>query len=89
MHAHLRLRGARFAALALSVVLAIGAVAPSLATAQQTQPDTMGVKQSQEPLFTARDALYATMSALNAAASNRAASSLPPMSGTANGPTSP
>ena len=59
MHASLRLCGARFAALALSILPMVGTVVPSLATAQQTQPDTTGVKPSQEPLFTTRDALYA------------------------------
>ena len=35
------------------------ALAPSLSLAQQTQTDTTGVKPSQQPLFTSRDAIYA------------------------------
>jgi membrane-associated phospholipid phosphatase len=59
VHAPLRPFGARFAALLFSIVVAVGTVAPSLATAQQTQTDTTGVKPSQQPLFTSSDAIYA------------------------------
>ena len=52
MHAPLCPLGARIAALIL-------AISPSLALAQQVQTDTTGVKPSQEPLFTSRDAIYA------------------------------
>ncbi|HWE43005.1 MAG TPA: phosphatase PAP2 family protein [Gemmatimonadaceae bacterium] len=52
MHASHRAAGARIAALLL-------ALAPALAPAQQAQTDTTGVKPSQEPLFTSRDAIYA------------------------------
>lgn len=56
MHISSRHKSARLATLLLALAPVL---APSLATAQQAQTDTTGVKPSQEPLFTSRDALYA------------------------------
>ncbi len=56
MHILLRRQRARIATLLLAVVPTL---APALSTAQQTQTDTTGVKPSQQPLFTSRDAIYA------------------------------
>jgi membrane-associated phospholipid phosphatase len=59
VHPALRLLGVRTAARILLLASALGTVVPPLALAQQTQPDTTGVKKSDAPLFTGRDAIIA------------------------------
>ncbi|MFL5560671.1 MAG: phosphatase PAP2 family protein [Gemmatimonadaceae bacterium] len=58
MHTSHRSIATRAASILLAITPVLATFAPSLALSQQ-QTDTTGVKQSVEPLFTSRDAIYA------------------------------